>query len=251
MKTPKIKYLSIFSLAILFFCGTVQTFGQKANNLKDQSYKAYLTNSLSVWKRVERNAEMQYRASPNNMQRLLELAEVQYGLLNTCLANEEKKVFKQYLEKAEKNVETLLEANEQWAKVHALRAALYSLEMGFSPSKGMFLGPKSAQHIEKAIKYDETEPAGWVQKGGAKLHTPKAFGGSISESIRCYKKAIELYEKDSVDSKNDWQYINTLAWLGIAYSKNGACDKAKSTYKKALKIEPEYRWVKYNLMKSE
>ncbi|WP_462281992.1 tetratricopeptide repeat protein [Salinivirga cyanobacteriivorans] len=250
MKTINLKSVSIILMTILFFLSYNQTLGQRSEDLKKQSYKAYLTNSLSIWKIVEQNAEKQYNASPNNMQGLLNLAKVQYGLLNTCLANEEKKVFNQYLEKAEKNVETLLEANERWAEVHALRAALYSLEMGFSPSKGMFLGPKSEEHIDKAIKYDATEPAGWVQKGGSKLHTPKAFGGSISEAINYYQKAIELYERDTTEIKNNWQYINTLAWLGIAHSKNEAYDKAKATYEKALKIEPEYGWVKHVLMKN-
>ena len=250
MKTLKFKTTSMVLMTIFIITGWTQSFSQESNNLKKQAYKAYLTNSLSVWKVVEQNAEKQYNASPNNMQGLLNLAKVQYGLLNTCLANEEKKVFKKYLEKAEQNVETLLKANERWAEVHALRAALYSLEMGFSPSKGMFLGPKSEEHIEKAINYDENEPAGWVQKGGSKLHTPKAFGGSISESIKCYQKAIDLYEKDTAQARNNWQYINSIAWLGIAYTKDEAYDKAKSTFQKALEIEPEYGWVKHVLMKN-
>lgn len=76
------------------------------------------------------------------------------------------------------------------------------------------------------------------------------FGGNISEAIHCYKKGVKLYEKKPGDHKNEWQYINALAWLGNAYAKNEQYDKALKTYEKALEVEPGFNWVKYDLMKN-
>ena len=220
------------------------------DSLKKQMYQAYLANSISTWKTIENNVSDRYKKNPDNMQALLELTEVQYGLLYCCLAIQAKAVFKKFIDPAMTNVEKLLDANSKWAKAHALKAAILSVEMGFTPAKGMILGPKSGEHIEKAIKYDETEPTAWIQKASSKLHTPDMFGGNTKEAIQYYKKAINLYERNSVLCNNNWQYINSLAWLGKAYTETDNYDKAMKTYKKVLRIEPDFGWVKYKLLRS-
>ena len=223
---------------------------QENQKLKKQTYKAYLTNSLSVWKTIESNISKKQQANPENVDLLLDLVKVRYGLLNCCLGKRNEEEFERYIDQAKENVETLLQINPEHAETHALKAGLLSLEMGFNPRKGMFLGPESGQHIEKAIAYDQTEPTGWMQKGGSKLHTPAMFGGSVEESITCYKEAVRLFEKDSAIWKNNWLYINTLAWLGMAYKENENYEKALETYNKALAIEPEFGWVEHNLKKT-
>lgn len=219
------------------------------NNLKKMAYKAYLTNSVKMWKSIEAKARQQYEANRDNFQLLLQLTNIQYGLLNACVANENKVVHEKYLQRAEKNVDTLLHYNSKWSAAHALKAGLLSSEMAFNPAKGMILGPKNQKHIEKALKYNKSEPLAWIQKGSTKLHSPKMFGGDTEEAINAYKKAIKLFEKDSSAYKDNWQYINSLAWLGYAYSKEEEYEKAIKIYQKALRIEPEFNWVKYNLMK--
>ena len=72
------------------------------------------------------------------------------------------------------------------------------------------------------------------------------FGGDIHEAIKHYEHAIQLYEEN--DLTNDWIYLDALAWLGIAYSKTDQLEKAKATFEKALSVEPEFTWVKNNLL---
>ena len=240
---------TIFAIILsMVFLIAINSDAQTSGKLKKQTYSAYLSNSVTVWKVIEKQISTKQNQSPDNMQLLLDLTNVQYGLLNACIANKDKDTYNQYIEKAEKNVEELIESDDQWAEAHALKSALLSVEMSFSPSKGMYLGAKSAQHIESAIKADPSEPTGWVQKGGSKLFTPKMFGGSIGEAIKCYKEAIRLYETDTMQTSNNWQYINTLAWLGNAYKQNENYEMAKQTYRKAIAVEPEFYWVKNILM---
>lgn len=249
MRTQTIIIAVIILFTGLWTIHPLKTKAQENTNLKKQTYKAYLTNSLSVWKAIEKNARKTYRADSNNMQSLLELTEVHYGLLNSCLSNQAKEEFEKYIKRAKADVETLLETNKRWAKAHALKAGLLSMEMAMNPSKGMLLGPKSGKHIAKAIKYDSKEPLAWFQKGGSKLHTPKMFGGNDEEAVKHFQKAVQLYESDTILCKNNWQYINTLAWLGNAYAEIEKYDKARATYEKALKVEPEFHWVRHVLMK--
>jgi tetratricopeptide (TPR) repeat protein len=235
-------------LTLSFALITISVNCQESEHLKQLSYKAYLTNSIEVWKTIENKAQEHWENDHSDLQRLFDLTEIQYGLLNACIANQNEEVFKNYVEETKNNVDTLLKYNPEWSSAHALKAGILSTEMAFSPSKGMFLGPKSNSHIEKAIKYDETEPRGWIQRGGSKLHTPKMFGGSTKEAVENYQKAVNLYEQDSTHCKNNWQYINAKAWLGIAYMKTEKYEKALKTFQSALEFEPSFDWVKYELM---
>ena len=241
-----ISTILVFSLIVFVKSGIL---GQEFQEIKKQSYQAYLNNSIAAWEAIEKDVKKRYSAHPLNMHQLYQLTWVQYGMLNTCLANQAEEVFEESIDEAKSNADEMLEANEKWAAAHALKASLLSLEMGFSMAKGMLLGPKSASHIEKAIHYNANEPLGWVQKGGSKLHTPKMFGGSTEKAIKAYKEAIRLYEKDSLKSQTNWLYINTLAWLGNAYAMNEDYKNAMQTYQKALRVEPEFGWVKHRLMK--
>ncbi len=238
---------TVFLITIgIIITGTIN--GQNSEYLRKSSYKAYLTNSVSVWKAIEKKAKTRYQEHPHDMQKLFDLAVIQYGLLNACVANEKKEVFEAYLDKAKKNIDTLLKYNPRWSAAHALKAGILSTEMAFTPSKGMFLGPKSNAHIDKAIKYDKTEPLAWIQQAGSRLHTPKMFGGRIDKAVESYEKAIDLFERDSSLYQNNWQYINAKAWLGIAYVKDEQYKKALQTFESVVKFEPDFGWVKDELL---
>jgi len=46
----------------------------------------------------------------------------------------------------------------------------------------------------------------------------------------------------------DWGYLETLAWEGQSLQRLKKYSEAESVYKKSLKIEPEFKWVKYVLL---
>jgi tetratricopeptide (TPR) repeat protein len=248
MKNAKKTLQTTILLISTFMAVVLQGNAQNSEYLKKNSYKAYLTNSIKVWKAVEKKAQQQYRDNEGNFQLLFDLTAIQYGLLNACVANKNEGVFEQYLPKANRNTDTLLEYNPEWSAAHALKAGILSTEMAFNPMKGMSLGPRSSAHIEKSIRYDENEPLGWIQRGGSKLHTPKMFGGNIKEAIESYEQAISLFEQDSGLCKNNWQYLNTKAWLGIAYAEDKQYKKALAAFEDALEYEPGFDWVKYHLL---
>ncbi|MCK4661392.1 MAG: tetratricopeptide repeat protein [Bacteroidales bacterium] len=248
MKTQK-KVLQVFLLSIftlLILLNNVNANSKDKIEIKKMAYRAYLMNSENLWKEVIKHQKEINRNETDDFEKLLNLSFTQYGLLYSCVANKDEDTFDKYVDIADENVDKLISLNEKNSQAHALKASIYGLKMAFSPYMGMFYGAKSDMHIEKAIECNKNEPLAWIQKASSKLHTPKLFGGNISEAIKYYKKAIELYETDKVEY--NWHYIDALAWLGISYQNAEMTEEAINTYKKALKIEPDFAWIKYVLL---
>jgi tetratricopeptide (TPR) repeat protein len=80
------------------------------------------------------------------------------------------------------------------------------------------------------------------------LHTPEAWGGDVKEAIKAFQRSIELYEASPEKSKDNWFYLDTIAFLGKAYEKDKQQAKAIETYEKAIRLEPGFAWVKYILL---
>jgi tetratricopeptide (TPR) repeat protein len=89
----------------------------------------------------------------------------------------------------------------------------------------------------------------WKIYGSSKLYTPTTFGGDPNEAIEYFTKSIDLYEQQN-DTISNWLYLDTHAFLGMAYEKVGKTKEAITTYEKALVIEPNYKWVASNLLPS-
>ena len=50
------------------------------------------------------------------------------------------------------------------------------------------------------------------------------------------------------ETEIDWGYLDALAWLGIAHSSLGDFESAITAYNKALEVEPDFAWIKYELL---
>ena len=110
----------------------------------------------------------------------------------------------------------------------------------------MYLGSRSAALMNEAIALDNQSAVVVQLYAGSRYYFPKMFGGDLKEAIRNYKKAIELFEKES--RTDEWLYLDALAFLGKSYMRLGETEKAIITYKKALHIAPNFRWVKDSLL---
>lgn len=239
------------TLIIALISTAFMTFGKTQNvlpeNLKELFYKAYTSNSVALWKDGLRQLDSIYH-SDKDRKWLLEITEKEYGLVASCQEAGDKKICKKYTDLAQRHAEELLRLNEDWSEAHALLGGLLGFQISYSPMKGMWLGPKSNQHIEKAIRLDEKNPFAWFQKGSSYYHSPSMFGGDIGKSVESFEKSESLYEQNGASLDYNWQYLDALVWLGQAYEKNDQWKEAKATYEKALRLEPEYKWVKYQLL---
>jgi tetratricopeptide (TPR) repeat protein len=218
-----------------------------------ESYKAYLGTrdvqaTKALWKNVVAGYKARFESDVKNTGLLYELTLAQFGLLTATQRDRDEDLFDDYVEDTEDNLKELIKRNKSWGEPKALLAALYGMQMAYSPMKGMFLGAKSGSLMDEALKNAPSSALVWKLYANAKFFTPETWGGDLKAAIGAYEKAIRLYEASPEKIKNNWFYIDTLAFLGRAYEKNNQFSLAVEAYQKALAAEPEYQWVKSVLL---
>jgi len=217
-----------------------------AQSVKELTYQAYLKNDPALWKSAVGEAEKRVLNEMGTKAKKYKLAMARYGLLGQTMSDKNEDTFDANLDVTIELLEELIDSDTKWAEPCAILSAVYGLQMGYSPWKGMFLGSKSSQLIDKAMKLDQASPTVVKLYAGSKFFTPEMFGGDLQESIENYEKSIALFEKRQTE--NEWLYIDAMAWLGMAYMKNEEREKAVAVFEKAIAYEPNFNWVKMALL---
>ena len=150
-------------------------------------------------------------------------------------------------------VEHLKEATRldpQAAEVYALLSSVYGRQIGLSPVKSMFLGPRAEKAIKKAVQLAPDNPRVVLSAAISDFNTPKMFGGSKEKGLQGFQRAAELFaqEEPTDPIQPVWGHSEAYAWLGIAYQDRGELESARAAFAKALEINPDFGWVKYALL---
>ena len=211
---------------------------------KQDIYNAYINSNMDAWKMTIDELE---RKQDKSDAFLLELINYQYGYIGFCLGNDDKKGAKVYLKLAENNLEKLEKSSLNPSYIEAYKSAFYGFSIGINKLKAPFVGPKSVNAAKASMELNPCNPLGFIQYANAQFYMPPVFGGSKTEALNHYKKAQTIMEKDKVMIENDWNYLNLLINMAEAYTQIKEYDKAEACYKKILKIEPNFLWVKNEL----
>lgn len=211
---------------------------------KERIYNAYVQNKMNDWKVV---IDKMGRKNPNNVHFVAELVNYEYGYIGYCLGVDQKKEAKHYLELAENRLEWLEENSFNPSIIHAYKSAFYGFRIGLSPIKAPVIGPKSMKQGELAVAADSTNSMAYIQQGNAQFYMPAVFGGSKTEAIKRFKKAEKLMTLNGRPDE-DWNYLSLLVLIGQSYEELKNWDLAKEYYNRALKAEPEFKWVKDELL---
>jgi tetratricopeptide (TPR) repeat protein len=231
MKTQS-KLLAI--LIVWFF-----SLGAKGQSADSIMYATYLSNSETLW---QKSLEKTQKGDSEWDQALS-----YYGILFNTVASKNEALFKEHLDPALELLESLEETKAHGAEAKALRSSIYGYIMAFSPWKGMYYGPKSSSVLSDALEQSPESPLVQMVNGSSLFYTPSTFGGDKEEAEKVFQQAVKLYE-DQNQTRLNWLYLNTLAYLGQAYAANGKTEMARATYKKALAIEPQFYWVSKSLL---
>lgn len=210
-------------------------------------YKAYLTSSKTLWKEGVKQKEQAYHSNPGT-ETLWALSQAQLGLLNATMIDQDEALFDAYVDQTEANLEKLISDKPDWGDPKAVLASVQGLKMSYSPWKGVVLGYKSSAHLDNALKQSPDSPLVWKLYAQSKFFTPTAFGGSKEEAQKAFEKAVHLFEKEPQNLAYNWQYLDTMAWQGQCYEKNSQPQLAHTTYLKALEAEPDFTWVRKELL---
>ncbi|WP_163323263.1 hypothetical protein [Draconibacterium mangrovi] len=229
----------IISLFLVFFL-SVSAF---ASN-KEKIYQAYISNRMDKWKTIIDSLEQN---KTENAGYLCELVNYQYGYIGYCLAEDDDKKAKYYLDLAEENLETLEEKNFNPALINAYKAAFWGFKIGIQPIKAPIYGRRSIKHADLSLEQNNELPFAHVQYGNAYFYMPAVFGGSKQVAIEHFLLAIEQMEKKPEELENDWNYLSLLSLTGQSYEELNELKKAQVIYEKALKFEPDFKWIKDEL----
>lgn len=120
-------------------------------------------------------------------------------------------------------------------------------EIGLSPSKAPFIGSESFSFAEQSLAIDSLNAFAYIQLGNIAFYTPRMFGGSKTEAMQHYNKAINLMKKADIQLNQNWNYLNLLAKTINVYMKFEKYVIAKKICIKTLTFEPDFDWVKNDL----
>ncbi|HEY5590537.1 MAG TPA: hypothetical protein VIK55_05915 [Paludibacter sp.] len=208
----------------------------QANNRSD-IYHAYITNDRTKWKKTIDRME---KETPKTNDFVLELINYQYGYIGWCLGTDRKNEAVKYLNLAEKNIDQLASTSYKLSYVNAYKAAFYGFRMNLALYKAPVLGPKRISCCKTAMQLDKTNPFGFLQFGNTLYYRPKVLGGSKNEGLSYYLKAERLMESLPAYNTGDWNYLNLLAIISLAYEETGQREMAGKYYQKAIRVEPKF-----------
>lgn len=170
--------------------------------------------------------------------------------LHTLPSEMGKKQKGDYLNDAINHLNKAISIKEGFAEAHALLSGSYGLKASGGMFAGIKYGPKSNKEIDKALQLAPNNPRVLLLDGIGLLFTPSMFGGDTEKAITQFNEAAKEFEKFTPKDETmpHWGKVEVYAWLGQAYEKQKQYEQAKQAYEKALKLNPDYGWVKNHLM---
>lgn len=234
--------MRIFIAALVMTC-TVTVHSQ---DYRSRIYRAYVEGRMDRWK-VTMDEMAREVARTQNLQLMYELTETQYGYIGYCLSVKQKDEAAAVLEQADRQIEILLERGGADARVYSLKGAFYGFRIQLQPMRVPFWGRRSQEANQRALELGPSEPQAWMEKANIAYYKPAIFGGSKTEAVPLYAKAVRLFESSPERVRDNWIYLNCLAGLGIAYEETDQPEKAGEVYRKLLQMEPGFKWVRDEL----
>ncbi|MBU0529529.1 tetratricopeptide repeat protein [bacterium] len=177
------------------------------------------------------------------------VAYCDYRLTSYMFSKNDMKGAKDYVNDGIKHLKTCIDTNQKFAEAYAMLSSFYGNKIAMLPWAGFYYGPKSGKLMQQATIMGEDNPRVQLQRGLSYYFTPERWGGSKQLAKENFQKATELFQ---IKSDNlvlpDWGHSETYGWLGSVEIDLGDMDAAKVYFEKALKIDPNNNWVKYQLM---
>jgi len=222
MERQKHLRLLIFTAGFLFIFPVLNAQTEKEEGI----YEAYISGNMAQWGVEIERFEGQ---KPETSREMLQRVEILYGYTAWLIAHQKEKEAKTTIQKAEDLLEIMLGRFPEHATAHAV-----------------FLGMKSHRSLEKALTLDPENVQGLIEKGNMYHYLPGILGGDKEKAASFYLQAIQNMEDENL-TKNNWLYLNQLVVLAQIQNELGKTAEAGDTYRKILKTEPNFLWVKDEL----
>ena len=236
-KKNKILVLVVF---VLF------TFMAASAQKKDLSYyrcaffESYRAGNMASWPGLI--AEME-NAKSVDLAWQTEMVKAMYGMVGYEIGAKNKDLARVYVDKADINLDKLLDKYPKNARIHSISGALYGYKISLAPYKAPLLGPKSMYHIDQAIELDPAEPMGYIEKGNSLMYRPAVFGGDKKEALTFYRKALKLMDAQN-SQPCDWQKMLLRAFILKALYETNQTAEANAFLENMKKDYGSMDWIK-------
>jgi len=216
-----------------------------AQSRQIQIYESFIQGNMDKWASIIK--EMESDKTLKSVDQKLELAGYYYGIIGYIFGKKNKDKANDYIEKGDALIDQVLNVSPGNVSANAYKGAFVSYRIVMNRYKVLALGPKSLYYLDKAYKLDSQNTLAIVSKANALFYAPKMFGGDKDEAVKFYLRSLSLMERTN-KSDNNWFYFSVLVTLAHAYKYMGQFEKAKQVYEKALQKEPDFLWVKKDLL---
>lgn len=236
-----------------FFTNFSAQTGSREINMKQGKLlieKAYMNYDENMMLQARVIFENFCNSDKNNDTSLYYLTYIDYKLFEMNLRNGGDKIFDMYFDKAVSNAERLSRQKNWASEGKTLLSAIYMMKIATKPLTAVYLSPKIWGLLDEAGKINPENPRVYIIRGSMNFNTPKMFGGSYKNAADNFKTAVSLFERqDTVFTLlPSWGYAESLVWFGRSMEAQDSYEQARFAYIKALRVQPDYSWVKNILL---
>lgn len=220
--------------------------GQAGSDYNQRLYNAYINDQMQRWEGIIQQMGIEYEKT-GDQALLYDLCFAYYGYIGYLLSEEEDRAARQKLDLAMDLTDELYAVLDGRYDVLALQGALLGYRIVISKFTSMFSGPKAKRYITTAYESSKSCFNCNVEMGNMLFYTPKFLGGSQTEAIQYYEKAVEILETSPLKKDRNWIYMNTILQLANAYKVTGRPELACPLYEQLLVYEPAADWIRKDL----
>lgn len=211
---------------------------------KSKIYQAFLSGNMSAWREVTEKMQKEYNEEEGF---LLELINYQFGYIGWALGNGKKADGELYLQKLKSNLATLESKTGATSIVYFYKSIISSFSISLNKLKVAQLGMESLESAKKSLGIDPLNPFANIQYANCYYYMPAVFGGSKTKGLEYYTRALKRMETPGYIIEQDWNYLNLLVQIAQVYRDLRRYTEAEAMYKKIIKIEPDFIWVRDKL----
>ena len=169
------------------------------------------------------------------------VAQLNLWLCEAGHVNNDSKVVKQGAQDGIAAAEKAVSLNPNSSEAHRLNGDLTGELIGVVFMGGMRHGKHAGDELDKALQLDPNNAEAYVGRAIGYYFTPSSFGGSKDKAVEYLRKAI------SINPNLGRAHI----WLAEVYQSQGKHDDAQREINEALRIDPERRFAKDLMARSE
>jgi len=232
----------ILTLFISLFVGCFTTKGQTKDTefYRCAFFNSYRAGDMSGWPAL---IDEMVQVKSDNINWQMEILKAMYGLVGYHIGLGDQGTAKEYIFRADAYFGALLPKNSGNAQLHCLIGAFYGYKISLAVYKAPFLGPKSLEHIDRALKLDPAEPMGYVEKGHSLDYRPAVFGGDKKEAMKYYQKALSLWDAQPNATCNWQKMLLRATMLKTLYDTNQ--DKEAEAFLAAMQKDyGQLSWIR-------